>query len=225
MKKLVLIFLLLPIYIFAQNNFWSNNGAFVSIKDKAYLSVVGDMHNLRGGLYDNTDSIFLTGDWRNDAGNRAAGARKIPRRRRYERRRGERPAEHVLVAERRVQPGDDTDREAVEGEVLAALERAGDVVGAAEQIDVERAEDDEQPVHQRDQEADREDDGWELDGRVDQVHGRLPAQVMSGVVPQAQARSARAAAQVTPGRVILETRRAGRCGARGTTVGARRLTL
>ncbi len=71
MKKLVLIFLLLPICIFAQNDFWSNNGAFVSIKDKAYLSVVGDMHNLRGGLYDNTDSIFLTGDWRNDAGNNA----------------------------------------------------------------------------------------------------------------------------------------------------------
>ena len=69
MKKFLLIFLLIPFFGIAQNAFWSNNGALVSIKDKAYLSVNGDMHNLRGGLYDNTDSIFLTGDWRNDAGN------------------------------------------------------------------------------------------------------------------------------------------------------------
>ncbi len=70
MKKLLYISYLLPSVIFAQG-FWSNNGALVSIKDKAYLSVIGDMHNLRQGIYDNTDSIFLTGDWINKAGNHA----------------------------------------------------------------------------------------------------------------------------------------------------------
>lgn len=72
MKKNIYLFFLLPLVAVAQNNrFWSNNGALVSIKDKAYLSVNGDMYNLRQGIYDNTDSIFLTGDWINNAGNHA----------------------------------------------------------------------------------------------------------------------------------------------------------
>lgn len=73
MKKRLLYTLpfLLPFLTMAQSRFWSNNGALVSIKDKAYISVIGDMHNLRQGVYDNTDSIFLTGDWINSAGNHA----------------------------------------------------------------------------------------------------------------------------------------------------------
>ncbi len=54
---------------FAQQNFWSNNG-LVSIKDGAYLSVIGDAYNQNDGHYNNTDSIFLTGDWTHDAANR-----------------------------------------------------------------------------------------------------------------------------------------------------------
>ncbi len=69
------IFLLLLVYIHlqtsAQQAFWSNAGALVSIKDKAYLSINGDAYNSLSGIYNNTDSIFVTGDWTNDAGNRA----------------------------------------------------------------------------------------------------------------------------------------------------------
>ena len=54
--------------LFAQG-FWSNNG-LVSIKDSAYLSVIGDCYNQGNGIYNNTDSIFLTGNWTHDANNR-----------------------------------------------------------------------------------------------------------------------------------------------------------
>lgn len=60
---------LLALNAFAQNGFWSNNG-LVSIKSGAYLSVIGDAYNQNNGHYNNTDSIFITGDWIHNALNR-----------------------------------------------------------------------------------------------------------------------------------------------------------
>jgi gliding motility-associated-like protein len=53
----------------AQNAFWSNNG-LVSVKDGAFLSIRGDAYNQNSGIYDNSDSIFVTGDWTHNALNR-----------------------------------------------------------------------------------------------------------------------------------------------------------
>lgn len=70
MKKLLFAFsVLLSHSLFAQTGYWSNNG-LVSIKDGAYLSVIGDCYNQGNGIYNNSDSIFLTGDWIHDANNR-----------------------------------------------------------------------------------------------------------------------------------------------------------
>ena len=73
MKKRLLFFFLLFVnfHIQAQSGFWSNAGALVSIKDTSFLSVIGDMYNSNGGHYNNSDSIFITGDWINTAGNHA----------------------------------------------------------------------------------------------------------------------------------------------------------
>lgn len=54
---------------FAQNAFWSNTG-LVSIKPGAFLSVIGDAYNRDSGYYDNSDTIFLTGDFSHTAPNR-----------------------------------------------------------------------------------------------------------------------------------------------------------
>jgi hypothetical protein len=70
MKKFYLFLsLFVTQVLFAQNGFWSNNG-LVSIKNGAYLSVIGDTYNQGTGIYNNSDSIFLTGDWNHDANNR-----------------------------------------------------------------------------------------------------------------------------------------------------------
>ncbi len=68
-KHFFYIIMLFPFVANAQSGYWSNYGAMVSIKDKAYLSVIGDMINSNQGTYHNHDSIFLTGDWTNNAGN------------------------------------------------------------------------------------------------------------------------------------------------------------
>ncbi len=68
-QSLQLLFLFTAYSAFAQNDYWSNNG-LVSIKDGAYLSVIGDTYNQNNGLYNNTDSIFVTGNWTHDASNR-----------------------------------------------------------------------------------------------------------------------------------------------------------
>ncbi len=47
----------------------SNKGALISIKDGAFISVHGDYISTDAGIVDNTDSIFLYGNWINDAGN------------------------------------------------------------------------------------------------------------------------------------------------------------
>ncbi len=70
MRKYFLSALLLAtLQTFAQNAYWSNNG-LASIKDGAYLSVLGNCYNQGNGIYNNTDSIFLTGDWVHNAANR-----------------------------------------------------------------------------------------------------------------------------------------------------------
>ena len=60
---------LLSFSAFSQNAFWSNTG-LVSIKDGAYLSVIGDAYNVDTGIYDNSDTIFVTGNWSHSANNR-----------------------------------------------------------------------------------------------------------------------------------------------------------
>lgn len=47
----------------------SNWGGLISIKDGAFISVHGDYVSSHAGLVDNTDSIFLYGNWVNNAGN------------------------------------------------------------------------------------------------------------------------------------------------------------
>lgn len=74
-QKYALCFLLLFAMVWnksvAQAPIWSNQGALVSLKGDTYLSLIGDAVNARNGIYNNSDTIFLTGDWINDAGNRA----------------------------------------------------------------------------------------------------------------------------------------------------------
>ena len=69
MKKILLFFTLFLVSssIFAQD-FLSNNSGLVSIKDGAFLSVEGDIYLENNGIFDNSDSIFFTNDWINNAG-------------------------------------------------------------------------------------------------------------------------------------------------------------
>lgn len=69
MKKALLIFgLFFSLKSYTQ--FLSNN-AFISIKDKAAISVIGDIYNRDTAHFNNTDTIHLTGNWSNTAGNHA----------------------------------------------------------------------------------------------------------------------------------------------------------
>ncbi len=72
MRKSIFLFsffVLLSLSAFTQNAFWSNTG-LVSIKDSAYLSIIGDAYNQDSGIYDNSDTIFITGNWTHTAPNR-----------------------------------------------------------------------------------------------------------------------------------------------------------
>ena len=72
MRRYILLFsfsVVLSLTAFSQNAFWSNTG-LVSIKPGAYLSVIGDAYNQDSGIYDNSDTIFLTGNWSHTALNR-----------------------------------------------------------------------------------------------------------------------------------------------------------
>ena len=70
MKKFfAALFVFLWVSSFAQNAYWSNNG-LVSLKGDTYLSVIGDCYNQGNGIYNNSDSIFLTGDWVHSTNNR-----------------------------------------------------------------------------------------------------------------------------------------------------------
>lgn len=70
MKQLYISsFLLLTTGNIMAQDFLSNNSGLISIKDGAYLSVEGDIYLENNGVFDNSDSIFLTEDWINNAGN------------------------------------------------------------------------------------------------------------------------------------------------------------
>jgi len=72
MRRYILLFsfsVVLSLAAFSQNAFWSNTG-LVSIKPGAYLSIIGNAFNSDSGIYDNTDTIFLTGNWSHTAPNR-----------------------------------------------------------------------------------------------------------------------------------------------------------
>lgn len=57
--------------LFAQpliaQSFLSNDAAFISVNEGAFISVDGDFHHGAGSFIDNSDSIFLTGDWINNS--------------------------------------------------------------------------------------------------------------------------------------------------------------
>jgi gliding motility-associated-like protein len=55
-------------FLFAQPML-SNQGALISIKDGAFVAVHGNTMNDNGGLFDNSDTLHLFGDWENNAGN------------------------------------------------------------------------------------------------------------------------------------------------------------
>lgn len=65
---LFILSLLVSANMFAQLSV-SNRGALISIKQGGFISVHGDYQSTENGLVDNTDSIFLYGDWINEAGN------------------------------------------------------------------------------------------------------------------------------------------------------------
>ncbi|GIV32549.1 MAG: hypothetical protein KatS3mg031_0084 [Chitinophagales bacterium] len=47
----------------------SNRGALISLKDGAFISVHGDYRSEVNGSFDNEDTVFLFGNWINNAGN------------------------------------------------------------------------------------------------------------------------------------------------------------
>jgi gliding motility-associated-like protein len=57
-------------FLFAQPML-SNQGALISIKDGAFIAVRGNTVNDNSGLFHNSDTIHLFGDWENNAGNEA----------------------------------------------------------------------------------------------------------------------------------------------------------
>ncbi len=71
-KSLFTIFLLLTgsLSVCAQA-ILSNNGAIISLKDGAIMSVHGDAYNRNGGEFHNSDTIYLFENWTNTAGNEA----------------------------------------------------------------------------------------------------------------------------------------------------------
>jgi gliding motility-associated-like protein len=68
-KKQLLVLLVLSFSTIYAQDFLSNNSGLVSIKDGAYISVLGDIYIENNGVFDNSDSIFFTNDWFNNAGN------------------------------------------------------------------------------------------------------------------------------------------------------------
>jgi gliding motility-associated-like protein len=70
MKKIYIINLMfLNVFLLQAQAFLSNNGSLVSIKDQAMLSVQGDVFIENNGVFDNSDTIYFTNDWINNADN------------------------------------------------------------------------------------------------------------------------------------------------------------
>ncbi len=71
-KHLITLFLLLSGSLSAWTQaILSNNGALISLKDGAMMSVHGDAYNRNGGEFHNSDTIYLFENWTNTAGNEA----------------------------------------------------------------------------------------------------------------------------------------------------------
>jgi gliding motility-associated-like protein len=64
-------FFLLFVDLLAQNPQLSNQGALISVKSAAFLSVRGSVLNAHNGSFHNTDTIHVFGDWENNANNEA----------------------------------------------------------------------------------------------------------------------------------------------------------
>lgn len=70
MKKIsILSFICLCFLPILGQNFLSNNNALISIKDRALLSVQGSIFIENNGVFDNSDTIKLSKNWINNAGN------------------------------------------------------------------------------------------------------------------------------------------------------------
>jgi hypothetical protein len=70
MKKYLSILFLFSISYSASAQL-GNNGALISVKSGATLSVHEEVVNYNGGEFHNTDTIYLFDDWTNNAGNEA----------------------------------------------------------------------------------------------------------------------------------------------------------
>ena len=74
MKKNILI----PLFVLAcaygsnaQTPMLSNQGALISVKNNAFISVQGKVQNDQNGTFHNSNEIYVSGDWENNANNEA----------------------------------------------------------------------------------------------------------------------------------------------------------
>lgn len=66
--SILIFFIVLRLTVIGQN-VMSVNGVQVSIKNGAFISAIDDIQLENNGHFDNSDSIFFTGNWINNAGN------------------------------------------------------------------------------------------------------------------------------------------------------------
>ena len=74
MKKNSLIPLLILACIYGSNAqvpMLSNQGALISVKNNAFVSVQGKVQNDQNGTFHNSNEIYVSGDWENNANNEA----------------------------------------------------------------------------------------------------------------------------------------------------------
>ncbi len=74
MKKITILYtiVLTCLAVSAANaQMLSNQGALISVKSNAFVSVHGNTLNDKGGTFDNSNEIYCYGDWQNDANNTA----------------------------------------------------------------------------------------------------------------------------------------------------------
>ncbi len=70
MNKIVSTFLFsLSVFTLAAQLTVSNQGALISLKDGAFISIHGDYLSELNGSFDNEDTVFMFGNWTNNAGN------------------------------------------------------------------------------------------------------------------------------------------------------------
>lgn len=56
---------------YAQAPMLSNQGALISVKDNAFVAVKGNVQNDQTGTFHNSNEIYVSGDWENNANNEA----------------------------------------------------------------------------------------------------------------------------------------------------------